>query len=159
MSQILSPPTTQPAIPAPCFLDQAGFDVVAEGFAGPRTSVLLLNAAIARRPKDTLNDNCAASLAKARLGRGCVLFEIADHGAVVRCSVSEAAIQDASGCWRKRSSDLLQQFSDLRPRIMAAALRKLRFHSPLIGVLHVWSEDLDDDPMPEVPAVALAVPA
>ena len=133
--------------------------MVGEAFARSRRSGTFLNAATARRPKDTLNDNGAVSLAKPTLGRGCVLFEIEDHGALVRCSVSEAAIQDASGCWSKRSGDLLQQFSALRPRIMAATSRKLRFHSPLGGVLHVWSGDLDDDPMPDIPAVALAVPA
>ena len=42
---------------------------------------------------------------------------------------------------------------------MLAALQKLRSRSAVTGVLHIWSSDLEEEPMAPVQAAAPAVPS
>ncbi|MBB5694322.1 DUF1488 family protein [Muricoccus pecuniae] len=98
-------------------------------------------------------------LAAPRSGQGCVLFEVENQGEAVACSVSRAAIQDASGCRTGLPGALLAQFVHMQDRIMLAALQKLRSRSAVTGVLHIWSSDLEEEPMAPVQAAAPGVPS
>jgi hypothetical protein len=104
-----------------------------------------------------MNDNGQESLHAPRWMHDRVLFEIEDGGAAIPCSVSKAAIQDAS---EKRSNlprDLMAEFTRLQERITQVALAKFRARPGGVeGVLHIWSDDLDEDPRPAAPSQAIA---
>jgi len=101
-----------------------------------------------------MNGDGKLLLAVPRWSHDRVLFEIESQGAIIPCSVSKAAIQDASEGGTNLPRDLMLQFARLQDRIIAAALVKLRARPPGTGVLHIWSSDLDSDPQPSAPATA-----
>lgn len=85
-----------------------------------------------------------------------ILFEVEEGGRTVACSVSKAAIQDAAGRFSNQPRDVMAEFQRLRPRIEVAARSKLRGRSEgTEGLVHVWSDDLEDA---EAPAAATLQP-
>ncbi|WP_426954250.1 DUF1488 family protein [Muricoccus radiodurans] len=103
-----------------------------------------------------MNDNLPVVLAEPRWSHDRVIFEIEEHGASVSCSVSKAAIQDVSANHTNLPRDLLIQFLRLQDRITAAAHVKFLRRPPSAGcVLHIWSDDLDEDPQLTIPAATL----
>ena len=88
-----------------------------------------------------------------------ILFDVEVDGALVSCSVSKAAIQDAGGRHSNLPRDLMSEFMRLRDRIEAAALLKLRSRAEgAEGTVHLWSADLDDDPEPPSVQAAAGTP-
>jgi hypothetical protein len=85
-----------------------------------------------------------------------VLFEIADGDRSAACTISANALQDLSGQRRlKPAADLLACFDEVRARIGAIALAKLRSRTAgATGLLYVWSDDIDDPPPASAPAAA-----
>ena len=92
---------------------------------------------------------------------GRILFEVADGGRSVACTISVNALQDLSGQRRlKPAADLLACFDEVRARIGAIALAKLRSRTAgATGLLYVWSDDIEDPPPASAPAAALRVDA
>jgi hypothetical protein len=85
-----------------------------------------------------------------------VLFEVVDKDRSVACAISMNALQDLSGQRRFKPADLLKCFAAARARIEAIALSKLRARSEGVsGVLHIWSDDIDEPPPASAPAKAL----
>jgi hypothetical protein len=87
-----------------------------------------------------------------------VLFEVIDEGRSVACAISMNALQDLSGRRRFKPADLLECFAAARPRIEAIALGKLRARPEggVSGIVHIWSDDIDDlTPPASAPAGAL----
>jgi hypothetical protein len=87
-----------------------------------------------------------------------VLFEVTDEGRRVACAMSLNALQDLSGRRLFKPADLLECFATARVRIEAIALAKLRARTEggVSGLLHIWSDDIDDPTPPtSVPASAL----
>jgi len=86
---------------------------------------------------------------------GRILFEVADGGRDVACTISVNALQDLSGHRRSKPADLLAGFDKARARIGAIALAKLRTRrAGATGLLYVWSDDIDDLPPSDAPAAA-----
>ena len=86
---------------------------------------------------------------------GRVLFEVADGGRSVACTISVNALQDLDGHRRSKPADLLACFDRARARIGAIALAKLRTRrAGAIGLLYVWSDDIDDPPPADTPVAA-----
>jgi hypothetical protein len=84
-----------------------------------------------------------------------VLFEIADGGRSVACTISANALQDLSRQRSSKPADLLACFGAARARIGAVALAKLRTRAASTsGLLYVWSDDIDDPPQPDTPSAA-----
>jgi hypothetical protein len=84
-----------------------------------------------------------------------VLFEIVEGGRSAACTISANALQDLSRQRSSKPADLLACFDGARARIGAVALAKLRARKGgASGLLYVWSEDIDDPPQPDTPAVA-----
>jgi Protein of unknown function (DUF1488) len=84
-----------------------------------------------------------------------VLFEIAEGDRSAACTISANALQDLSRQRSSKPADLLACFDGARARIGAVALAKLRARKGgASGLLYVWSEDIDDPPQPDTPAVA-----
>jgi hypothetical protein len=82
-----------------------------------------------------------------------VLFEVADGGRGVACTISANALQDLSGQRRFKPVDLLACFAAARPQIEAIALVKLRARTAsATGLLYIWSDDIDDPPPASAPA-------
>ena len=91
---------------------------------------------------------------------GRVLFEVADGGRSVACTISVNALQDLDGHRRSKPADLLACFDRARARIGAIALAKLRTRrAGATGLLYVWSDDIDDPPPSGTPAAAPAAEA
>lgn len=83
-----------------------------------------------------------------------VLFEVIDKDHSVACAISLNALQTLSEQRCFRPADPLKCFAAARIRIEAIALGKLRARSEGVsGVLHIWSDDIDDPP-PASPPVA-----
>lgn len=88
---------------------------------------------------------------------GRVLFEVADDGRDVACTISLNALQDLSGHRHSRPADLLACFDKARVRIAAIALAKLRTRrAGATGLLYVWSDDIEDAAASGAPATAPA---
>ncbi len=76
-----------------------------------------------------------------------VLFDVQDQDRSYPCAISLSALQDLSEFRRFKPADLLKCFEAIRPRIEAIALGKLRARSAdPTGLLHIWSDDLTDQP-------------
>ena len=91
---------------------------------------------------------------------GRVLFEVADGGRSVACTISVNALQDLSGLRRSKPADLLACFDKARARIGAIALAKLRTRrAGATGLLYLWSDDIDDPPPSGTPVAAPAAEA
>ena len=87
---------------------------------------------------------------------GRILFEVADSGRSVACTISVNALQDLSGHRRFKPPDLLACFAAARARIGEIALGKLRERpSRANGLLYIWSDDIDDPPPDSAPVAAL----
>ncbi|WP_376094846.1 DUF1488 family protein [Roseomonas sp. CCTCC AB2023176] len=95
----------------------------------------------------------SASGPGARFRHDRVLFEVTEGTTTFACSVSKAAIQDASDGRPNLPDAVLAAFATLRRRIEVVAWAKIRARPDgAEGVVHVWSGDLDDDdpePQPE----------
>ena len=86
-----------------------------------------------------------------------VTFEIVEGGRVIACAISRSALQDLTGQRRFKPAELLVCFAATRPRIEAIARAKLRDRPDGIdGVLHIWSDDIDEPP-PADTSVAAAI--
>ena len=81
-----------------------------------------------------------------------VLFEIADGGQNVACTISMNALQDLSGLRRFKPADLLACFDTARAQIGAIALAKLRARTAgATGLVYIWSDDIDEAPPADAP--------
>jgi hypothetical protein len=84
-----------------------------------------------------------------------VTFEIVADGRTVACAISRSALQDLSGQRRFKPAELLACFAAAQPRIEAIVRAKLRERPDDVdGVLHVWSDDIDDPPPADAPVAA-----
>lgn len=84
-----------------------------------------------------------------------VLFEIADGGRNVACTISLNALQDLTGHRRFKPGELLASFATARAQIGAIALDKLRARTAgATGLLYIWSEDIDEPPPASAPVAA-----
>lgn len=84
-----------------------------------------------------------------------ITFEIVEGGHPVACAISRSALQDLAGQRRFKPAELLVCFAALGPRIEAIARAKLhRRPDGIDGVLHIWSDDIDDPPPSDVPVAA-----
>jgi hypothetical protein len=95
----------------------------------------------------------ASQMAPPRWRHDRILFEVEERGAMLACSVSKAAIQDACGRYSNLPRDIMAEFVRLRDRIEKVAIAK--FHERPEGsdaLIHVWSADLDEDPEPPAEA-------
>lgn len=86
-----------------------------------------------------------------------LLFNVAVEGGSVRCAISRLALAGISGGKWPKGPELFRRFAALRPTLEAAALAKLRARqSPLLGVLHIWEDDVLE-PSPDDAPVAVAM--
>jgi len=86
-----------------------------------------------------------------------MLFEVLDADRAVPCAISLNALQDLSEKRRFSPADLLGCFALARGRIAAIALRKLRARrGGVTGLLHIWSDDIEEPPPASAPAAARA---
>lgn len=84
-----------------------------------------------------------------------ITFEIVENGQSVACAISRSALQDLTGERRFKPADLLVCFAAVRPRVEAIARAKLRDRPDGIdGVLHIWSDDIDEPPPTDTPVAA-----
>jgi uncharacterized protein DUF1488 len=109
----------------------------------------------------TMTESKQAAIARhPRWDGGRVLFEVADGGRSVACTISVNALQDLSGLRRSKPADLLACFDKARARIGAIALAKLRTRrAGATGLLYLWSDDIDDPPPSGTPVAAPAAEA
>lgn len=85
-----------------------------------------------------------------------VTFEIVEGGQRIACAISRSALQDLTGHRRFKPAELLVCFAAARPRIEAIARAKLRDRPDGVGgVLHIWSDDIDEPPPADTPVAAL----
>lgn len=84
---------------------------------------------------------------------------VAEDGSSVRCAISRLALLGISGGKWMQGPELFRRFAEMRPRIEAAARTKLaRRDGPLLGVLHIWEDDVLD-PSPDATPAAQATAA
>jgi hypothetical protein len=84
-----------------------------------------------------------------------IAFEIVEAGQRIACAISRSALQDLAGQRRFRPAELLACFAAFSPRIEAIARAKLRDRpSGIDGVLHIWSDDIDEPPPADTPVEA-----
>ena len=92
-----------------------------------------------------------------------ILFEVIADGQAVACAISMNALQDLSAQRRFKPVDLLKCFAVARMRIEAIALNKHRTRPEGVsGLLHIWSDDIDEPPpadTPEADRRLMALPA
>lgn len=90
------------------------------------------------------------ALAEPRWDGRRVLLEAAHGGRRVACTISQNALQDLGGRRRFGPSELLLRFAAARARIEAIAPAKPRAGPEgASGLLHIWSDAVDDDPGPQ----------
>lgn len=81
-----------------------------------------------------------------------ILFEVIEGNHSVACAISPQALEALSGRRRFKPADLLGSFVAARARIETIALTKLGRRPPeLSGMLHIWSDDIDDLPLASAP--------
>jgi hypothetical protein len=86
-----------------------------------------------------------------------ILFEVIDNDHAVACAISVNALQDLSTQRRFRPDDLLKCFANARTRIETIALAKYRARRQGVsGILHIWSDDVDEPPPADTPVAARA---
>lgn len=74
-----------------------------------------------------------------------VLFELRHDGADVSCAISPDALRELSPQRCFKPADLLRCFTTQRPRIEAAARRKLHARpSAAAALLTLWTDDVED---------------
>ena len=88
----------------------------------------------------------AASVPAPRWDGSRVLFEIVEDGESVMCAISREALREVTGRGYGKPAELLASFNDMRARIEAVARAQHRAKSSAtVGLLTVWSGDLDDE--------------
>lgn len=107
--------------------------------------------------RDLFEENARSPL---RLGPGRwdddrVYFEILEGSRRISCSVSREAIEEAGPGRRARRWQLLEAFDRLRPRINQIARNMYERDPDPARIVMISSEDLNSDPAPAAPAVAL----
>jgi hypothetical protein len=89
-----------------------------------------------------------------------ILFEVIADDQAVPCAISMNALQDLSTQRRFKPADLLKCFAAARNRIEAIALNKYRTRpGGGCGLLHIWSDDVDEVPAADTPAAGRALVA
>ena len=84
-----------------------------------------------------------------------ILFEIIDQDRMIACAISINALQDLSTVRRFKPEDLLKCFVAARAQIEAIAHLKLSRRSEgSVGLLQIWSDDIDDPPPASAPVAA-----
>lgn len=85
-----------------------------------------------------------------------ILFQIIDDGETVNCAISREALRQVTGRNYGKPAELLASYMQVRERVESVALAKHRAQSSAMGLLTVWSGDLDDhdaDQDAEAPSV------
>ncbi|MBU8546196.1 MULTISPECIES: DUF1488 family protein [Roseomonadaceae] len=86
-----------------------------------------------------------------------VLFEVVEDARLIPCAISMNALQDLSEMRRFKPAELMKCFAAARPRIEAIALDKHRARAEgSVGLLNIWSDDVEDAAVPPAKAVPTA---
>ena len=86
-----------------------------------------------------------------------ILFDVIADDHPVACAISMNALQDLSTQRRFKPADLLKCFAVARNRIEAIALNKYRARPEGVsGLLHIWSDDIEEAPPSDTPAAGRA---
>jgi hypothetical protein len=85
-----------------------------------------------------------------------IFFEITEHGCLVPCAISEAALEQVSNHRCAGRGDALARFAAYQGQIEAAAHGKFEQRSPgSPGPVNLWADDFDDDSPEGAPVMAM----
>jgi len=85
-----------------------------------------------------------------------IFFEITEHGCLVPCAISEAALEQVSQHRCAGRGDAMTHFAAFREQIEAAAHSKFEQRHPAsLGPVHLWAGDFDDHAPAGAPMMAV----
>jgi hypothetical protein len=85
-----------------------------------------------------------------------IFFEITEHGCLVPCAISEAALEQVSHRQCAGRGDAMARFTTFQGQIEAAAHSKFVQRSPgSPGPVNLWADDFDDHSPEGAPMMAV----